>query len=121
MARILIVDDNFNDLNAMKDALTSAGHEVEAATNAYQALLLLEGCGFDLALIDLNLTSTKGDSLASKIREVSNPRTCDNPVKIAYVTITPKSKVDMKNADGFIQKPFDSKTLISSVKEILKK
>lgn len=42
MKKVLIVDDNFDDLLTMKDILTKKGYHITTATNGAQALDNLE-------------------------------------------------------------------------------
>ncbi len=58
---------------------------------------------------------TSGYEIIKKLREKVGHKS-----KIAYVSILPKSDVNMKGADGFIQKPFSNQDFINGVKVLLK-
>ena len=111
---ILVVDDEFEDLNKMKELLEKEGYKVEAVTNGAKALDVLVGNGFDLILIDIKMPTLSGFDLLRLLRERLNHK-----VKMVYVSIVPEKEVEMDNVDGFIQKPFSPETFIKKIKEVL--
>jgi CheY-like chemotaxis protein len=110
---ILIVDDNFEDLNLMKSVLTHEGYDVSGATNGAKAMDLLDQ-KFDLILIDIQMPTLSGYDLMRLIREQLKRKS-----KIIYVSVIPKKQVDMNNIDGFVQKPFKTATFLKSIKSKL--
>jgi CheY-like chemotaxis protein len=112
--KILIVDDEFSDLSTMKTILEKEGYEVVAVTNGAKAFDSLKGDGFSLILIDIKMPTLSGYDLLRLMREKINHK-----CPLMYVSIVPKSDVDMTDADGFIQKPFSPKNFINSVNKIL--
>ena len=111
---ILVVDDEFDELNAMKELLEKEGYKVEAVTNGAKALDALTGNGFELILIDIKMPTLSGFDLLRLLRERLNHK-----AKMIYVSIIPEKDVAMDDVDGFIQKPFSPETFIAKVKEIL--
>lgn len=113
--RILVVDDDFDDLQKMKNILEKEKYDVEIATNGAQALDRMEDDNFDLMLVDIKMPTLSGYDLLRLTRERLNGK-----MKIIYVSVVPKKSVDMTNANGFIQKPVSAKTLTSEVKKVMK-
>jgi len=113
--RILIVDDDFDDLQTMKTLLEKAGYTTVPATNGAKALDMLKSNGFDLVLLDIQMPTLSGYDLLRLLREKMN-----HDAKMAYVSIVPQKEVDMNDIDGFIQKPFSPASFIKEVKRILK-
>jgi CheY-like chemotaxis protein len=58
--RILIVEDNDDNLEFLRSLIESGGHRCSVARQAHQALLLLEQEVFDLVLLDLLLPDADG-------------------------------------------------------------
>jgi CheY-like chemotaxis protein len=58
--RILIVEDNDDNLEFLRSLLESGGHRCSVARQAHQALLHLEQESFDLVLLDLLLPDADG-------------------------------------------------------------
>ena len=113
--RILVVDDDFDDLQTMSTLLEASGYKTVHVSNGAKALDLLKSNGFDLILLDIQMPTLSGYDLLRLLREKLNHET-----KMAYVSILSKNEVDMDNIDGFIQKPFSPAFFIKEVKRILK-
>jgi signal transduction histidine kinase len=67
--RILIVDDNRDAANLMRDALMLSGHEVELAYQGAEALIRSEGFRPEIALLDVGLTDMSGHELGQRLRQ----------------------------------------------------
>ena len=48
-------------------------------------------------------------------------KTANHKLPICFVSVMPEHIVDMKNVDGFIQKPFTSESLLKGVDSVLSK
>lgn len=113
--KILVVDDDFEDLSSVKSILEKAGYSVVGATNGAQGLDALREDGFSLVLIDVRMPTLSGYDLLRILRERLNHK-----VPMVYITIVPKKEVDMTDIDGFIQKPFNEKSVLKEVKRLIK-
>ncbi|MFH1682592.1 MAG: response regulator [Candidatus Woesearchaeota archaeon] len=114
MKKILIVDDEPEDLETMKTILEKEGYIVTTAADGIEALDLLIGNGFDLILLDIKMPALSGYALLRLLREKLN-----HNVKLGYVSIVPKKEVNLADCDGFIQKPFSPTLFLAEVKKIL--
>jgi CheY-like chemotaxis protein len=112
--KILVVDDEPEDLNTMKTILEEEGYKVSTASDGLEALKFLTGNGFDLILIDIKMPSLSGYDLLRLLREKLNHK-----VKMAYVSIVPEKEIDMTDIDGFIQKPFSPESFLEGVKKAI--
>ncbi len=112
--KILIVDDEFPDLESMKTILEKENFEVYIATNGAKALDALKGNKFDLIMIDIKMPTLSGYDLLRLMKEKMDTKT-----KTIFVTIVPKQEVEMNGIDGFVQKPFSPEKLVKEVKKIL--
>lgn len=113
--KILIVDDDVNDLETMKLILEKEKYSVCTADNGGDALDSIKENKPELILIDIKMPTLSGYDLLRLLRERLNHK-----VKMIYVSIIPKSDVDLRDIDGFIQKPFMPASLIKEVKRVLK-
>lgn len=114
MVKVLVVDDNFDDLTAMKMALEGNKFTVRTATNGAQAIDISHTEDFDLFLIDVKMPTLSGYDLVRLLRERHN-----GSAKIIFISIVPKREVSEEDVDGFIQKPFSKKELVLEVKKVL--
>ncbi len=111
---ILIVDDSFDDLELMKKLLEKDGYVVKTATNGAMALDVLTTEKPSIILLDIKMPTVSGYDLTRIFRDKLK-----KAIKIIYVSIVPKKEVDMSGVDGYIQKPFDKKTFVKTIKKII--
>lgn len=114
--KILVVDDAFDDGQTMRILLERNGYQVKAVTDGAQALDAINKAKFDLVLVDILMPILSGYDLLILMKE-----RLEEDTKVVYVSIVPKTEVNMKGTDGFIQKPFSPESFISVVKPILEK
>lgn len=66
--KILIVDDEANIRRGLRAILTKDGHDVQEASSADEALLILETFQCETAIVDIRMPGMTGDMLLSEIR-----------------------------------------------------
>lgn len=109
MDKILIVEDNDEINNLLKEVFLNAGYEVKQAFSGSEGLLYSSQESFSLILLDLMLPGMSGESVLLKIREIS-----DVPV----IVLSAKTDVDGKilllqtGADDYMTKPFDTREVL---------
>lgn len=67
-ARILVVDDNTDALESLRDYLVHQGYEVATASEPMQALGIADGFRPDIAVLDIGLPGMDGYELAIALR-----------------------------------------------------
>ena len=112
--KVLIVDDEEDIRNTVKDILEKEGYKIKTAINGDDALDKIKEFKPDLVLLDIMMPGTPVKEIVKKIKE-----------KVAFISVvkvTEAEKEDLitDNVVGFIQKPFDIKDLIKKVKEFIK-
>lgn len=119
--KILVVEDNKETQLLIKVSLRN-DFDVKIAFSADNALSLLLNNHFDLILLDLNLNGQgDGKSILKNIREEMKNNDLRVLVTTAYDLSDDDKKYFYENANGFIQKPFDKKILLSSINNLLSK
>ncbi len=72
--RVLVIDDDHDNLDSMKDALEYRGYEVAIASSGQDALeLLRSGVQFDAIVCDIGMPDMNGWEVAEKISELKIP------------------------------------------------
>ena len=71
MARILIVDDESDFRIMLGKVLSMEGHQVVFAGNGWEALLVLDGDGVDLCIVDVMMPGMDGPTLLRILRNAS--------------------------------------------------
>ena len=70
MIRVLIVDDEYQLLEAFKKKLTREGMEVFTASNGKEALSIVRQETFDIGLFDIRLPDIDGVQLLKELKEL---------------------------------------------------
>jgi DNA-binding NtrC family response regulator len=109
---ILVVDDDENIREILKDILTISDHQVTLAGNGEEGLELFYRQEFDLVFTDLGMPGISGWELNRRIKE-SHP---DTPVIIISGWGTQLSEEELKKnkADFVIPKPFQLDQIVKA-------
>ena len=112
---ILIVDDNADIRNILKELLIDAGYKTRLAANFNQALSEIDKKVPDVAILDVKLD--KGDNDGIELLSHIKSKNKDVPV----IIITGHANVEMaisslkQGAFEFIEKPFDQARLLNFI------
>ena len=113
---ILIVDDNADIRNILKELILDAGYKTRVAANYNQALAEIDKKMPDVAILDVKLD--KGDNDGIELLSHIKSKNSDVPV----IIITGHANVELAvsalkhGAFEFIEKPFDKTRLLNFVK-----
>tara|TARA_B100001123_G_scaffold396869_1_gene479613 strand:+ start:807 stop:2165 length:1359 start_codon:yes stop_codon:yes gene_type:complete len=114
-SEILIIDDNPDIRNIIKDLIDEAGFKTRVAANYNQALAEIDKKLPDVAIIDVKLD--KGDNDGIELLSHIKTKNKDIPVIIisGHANIEMAIKSLKSGAFEFIQKPFDQERLMNFV------
>ncbi len=118
MARILLLDDSPLVLNATKEALEPAGHELTCVSEPTEFFTALEKLKPDLALVDVSMPTLEGDAVVW-IARAHQLHGCRIVLYSAKTEIELAALVRSSGADGFICKTGDDDKLRSEVAAML--
>lgn len=99
--RVLVVDDDADNREALAELLLLLGHEVEAVETATQALKRVGECAFEAALLDFAMPEMNGLELARRLRQAC-PR-----LRLALVTGWEQTPAAPGEVDAVFHKPID--------------
>ncbi|WP_141733886.1 response regulator [Oligoflexus tunisiensis] len=118
---ILVIDDSPINLKLIKLLLLSEGYEIRTATNAPEALTVLETFSPSLIFMDLQLPGMSGLDLVRSLKK--QPATKDIIViaLTAYAMLGDQQKAEAAGCDGYITKPIDTRALPGMVAEFLRR
>ena len=115
-AQILIVDDESAIRRLVRGAVERAGHHVEEASTAAEALLAARREGCELVLLDLGLPDRDGMELVPLLKAMDR----------AVIVLTARDATGEKvsaldlGADDYVVKPFDTEELLARVRAALR-
>ena len=120
MARILIIDGDPAIGDSLKRILSSEGHEVQSVTDSQEGVDLIKGQEIDLAIVEIFMPQKSGLEI---IQEVSKSKPAVR--LIAMTAFGGQDDIDMASfaerygAIRSIEKPFDTKDVLTKVAEAL--
>jgi PAS domain S-box-containing protein len=120
ISNILIVDDNSFYLSVLKTILKDVDANIYLATSGKEALSLLNGNNFALAVLDIQMPEMDGFELAGNIRNLQNR----DLLPIIFLTAYSSDEIQMfkgydNGAIDYLTKPVNKTIFISKVKIFL--
>lgn len=114
---ILIVEDDIDLRDALKETLSLIGYRTFTADNGNSALNLLEQQRVDLVVSDVEMKETDGIQLLNRIAN----RHADIPVLLmtAYGTVQQAVQAIQAGARDYLVKPFQPEVLVSKINQFL--
>lgn len=117
--KILLVEDDSNFGQVLKNYLELNDFVVELARDGILGLAAFRREKFDICLLDVMMPNMDGFTLAEEIRDV------DPDIPLFFLSAK-SMKEDILNgyklgADDYITKPFDSEILLEKIKAVLKR
>lgn len=119
MAKILVVDDDVNLGDTVREILGHVGHLVDFASSGVEAEAIIFVSTYDLMIFDWEMPQLSGVDLLKRLRTQG--------VQTPVLMLTGRSGIDDKElgfdcgADDYLTKPFDSRELISRTKALLRR
>jgi DNA-binding response OmpR family regulator len=120
MAKIAVIDDDPDIIEASNLVLTSKGYEVISATNPEDGYILVKEQKPDLIILDVMMNEPDdGFFLAQKLRREK----IDIPI-IMYTSVSKALGLEfaageMVPVDDFVEKPISPDTLVDKVEKLL--
>jgi two-component system cell cycle response regulator DivK len=118
--KVLIVDDNGNNLLLEKDLLEVAGFEVFTAENAAGGIASARKEKPEVIIMDVRLPDMRGTEAARILRQ--DKATSDIPIIFvtASVMAEGRAEIDTITNSGFIGKPINTRTFAQEISKYIK-
>ena len=115
--KILIVEDDSNFGNILKEYLSLNDYDITLAKNGIEGFEKFKKEDFDICILDVMMPYKDGFTLAKEIREINEI------VPIFFLSAKHLKEDVLKGfklgADDYLTKPFDSEVLLAKIKAIL--
>ena len=118
--RILVVDDNPDNLYLLERLLHRLNHQVIATTSAEEALQILSENWFDLLILDIQMPGMDGYELLEAIRtQRLIPESTPVAAVTAYASAEDKRRVMEAGFSGYLSKPISGAGLRSLLSQVI--
>ena len=117
--KILLLEDDYNLANTLKEVLELEGYKVDIASNATEAYEKTYNNKYDLYIFDINLPDENG------IEVLKNLKNADDTTPTIFITaltdLNTMAKAFEAGSEDYIKKPFDIDELLIRIKAKIKK
>ena len=117
--RILVVEDQEDNRQILRDLLGNAGYELTEAENGEEAIVAVAKERPDLILMDIQLPVMDGYEATRRIR--TNPDLNSVPIiaVTSYALTGDEDKARAAGCDGYVSKPYSPRDLLAKVRTYL--
>ncbi len=120
MAKVLIVDDDFEIVNLLVEILKKEGYEVQSASEPVEGMSKARSFKPDLIILDYHMPGTTGAHLFESLRRNQSSKL--TPILFMSGEASPEhilSEISDTEASEFLAKPVHLEELRSTVKALL--
>ena len=119
MPKILIVDDEPENITMLGMVLQRRGFEIIGASNALDGLTLAEVEAPDAIILDMMLPDVNGEEFCKRLR--SNPAIAHMPIVVlsARVVEQGKERALAAGANAYMTKPANFGELVNTLKQLI--
>ena len=119
--RILVVEDQQDNRQILRDLLTSADYAMTEAENGEEALAAVAKQRPDLILMDIQLPIMDGYEATRRIK--ANPAWKDIPIIVvtSYALSGDEAKAREAGCDAYVTKPYSPRLLLAKIREYMPK
>ena len=120
-ARVLVVEDNDMNMQLVEYLLEEGGYEIVKAASGEDALSIARGGEpVDLILMDIHLPGIDGLSVVREMKADDRTKAIPILALTAHAMRGDRDRFLEAGCDGYISKPIDVKTFLTSVRQYLK-
>jgi CheY-like chemotaxis protein len=120
-ARVLVVEDNDMNMQLVEYLLEEGGYSIVKAASGEEALSIARGGDpVDLILMDIHLPGIDGLSVVREMKTDARTRSIPILALTAHAMRGDRDRFLEAGCDGYISKPIDVKTFLSSIRTYLR-
>ena len=117
---ILVVEDQEDNRQILRDLLGNAGYELTEAENGAQALAAVAARRPDLILMDIQLPVLDGYEATRRIKSDPALRSIPIIAVTSYALGGDEDKGRAAGCDAYVTKPYSPRQLLARIRELLR-
>jgi two-component system cell cycle response regulator DivK len=118
--RILVVEDQMDSLQIVRDLLRVNGYEMTEAQNGEEAIAAVAKERPDLILMDIQLPIMDGYEATRRIKADPSLRSIPIIAVTAYALSGDEEKARAAGCNDFVPKPYSPRQLLAKIREYLR-
>ncbi len=119
--RILIIEDNEQNLYLMRYLLESDGFDIIGAEDGRKGIELALRCRPLAILMDIQLPEMDGYAVATELKKLKELEQVPIIAVTSYAMAGDRENILSAGATGYIEKPIDPDTFVAEIKQYLPK
>jgi two-component system cell cycle response regulator DivK len=117
--RILVVEDQKDNLQILRDLLGNAGFEMIEAEDGEKAVTLAAEHRPDLILMDIQLPLLDGYEATRRIKDNPDLKAIPIIVVTSYALSGDEEKAKVAGCDAYVAKPYSPRKLLATIRSYL--
>ncbi len=117
--RVLVVEDQEDNMRIMNDTLASAGYQVIKAVTGIEGVAMAESHQPDLILMDVMLPGLDGYEATRRIKDKAALRHIPVIAVTSYALDGEEGRAEEAGCDAYFSKPVSPRTLLAKVREFI--
>jgi two-component system cell cycle response regulator DivK len=118
--RILVVEDQPDNRQIIRDMLADTGYEIAEAENGEQALAAIANQRPDLILMDIQLPVMDGYTATRRIKGDAALKSIPIIAVTSYALSGEEKKAREAGCDDYVPKPYSPRQLLAKIRQYLK-
>ena len=119
MSKVLIVEDNENNMELISFIIEASGNETIQAVNGLTGVEMALNEKPDYVILDIQLPDIDGLEVLKRIRANENGTSVPIIAMTSYAMAGDKERMISAGCNGYIEKPIDPERVISQIQKIL--
>lgn len=119
--RVLVVEDQEDNRQILRDLLANAGYEMIEAQNGEEALIAVQSQNPDLILMDIQLPVLDGYEATRRIKAQPDLRHIPIIVVTSYALSGDEERARAAGCDAYVAKPYSARRLLETINRYLTK
>jgi len=117
--KVLLIEDNFNNIKLMEMLLEEQGYQVTVDTNAESGIIHAKELSPDLILLDIQLPEMDGMQACQEMRKEDNLKYTPIIALTAFAMPGDRERILANGFDEYMSKPINYRDFLNLVKKIL--
>ncbi len=119
MSRVLIIEDNENNMELISFILNANGYDTIHAFDGNSGILKARTMQPDFIILDIQLPDILGTEVISELRKFEESRDIPVIAMTSYAMAGDKEKLLKAGCNGYIEKPIDPELVMSQIREVV--